>query len=512
MESQPPNGIVSETTDEVDVTFAGASPGLAQSSIPPETSNQRRAVLLVIFCVALFTDAFMTSAIIICLDSIGSDFHQRVSIVPWVLTAYSLTFGSFLLLAGRISDIYHPKPVFISGFFLIGILGVGGGFVHNIIPLIIIRALQGIGAAMTIPSATSMLTAAYTTPTAQGIALTFFAGAGTLGLSLGFVVGGIIVQFVTWRWVMWIVPIITLPLSAASAVLVPGQQIKQGKADKKMDVPGVFLLTASIILLIFSLSQAPITGWGTPRVLTPLIISIIGMIAFFTWQTRLKEAHALIPTRMWFIPNFLILVCVSFCTQIYLTGPILIFGAYWPASYGWSPLTVGLHALPMGLTSTIVCVLLPRQILQLPPRYALIGANCMSGLFSILMIFASTRDRYWGFVLPSMILITIGSAAAYMISNVGIITSVPADQVGVAAAIFSAAQQVGGAINVAIISTILAQVQNIHPYPSYKAPSSALWFLVALGVMLAAMVLIFFKPEKKGLPMEQGVKRARSHT
>ncbi|KAF8970726.1 MFS general substrate transporter [Flammula alnicola] len=436
-------------------------------------SNLRRATCLAIFCLALFSDALMTSSMIICLDTIGADFNESTNIVPWIMTAYSLTFGSFLLLAGTISDIYHPKPIFIAGFLFIGILGIGGGFIkNNIIPLIVLRAFQGIGAAMTIPSATSMLTAAYTTPLSRGIALTFFAGAGTLGLCAGFVLGGIVVH----------------------------RTATGSKShDKRMDIVGVFILTGSIILLIFSLSQAPTTGWKTPRVLTPLIISVLSFVVFFFYQTRLNENHALIPPKMWFIPNFLVLVFVSLCTQIYLTGPVLVFSVFWPAAYQWSPLTIGLHGLPMGVTAVIVCVLLPRYILQLPPRISLVIATSMSGLFTILMVFASSRDRYWSFVFPSMVLITLGSSAAYMISNVGIITSVPSHSVGIAAAIFSAAQQVGGAINVAIITTIFVQVRNDHPFPSYKSTASAMWFIVALGVAQATVVAIFFKPQRNAV-------------
>ncbi|KAH0580768.1 hypothetical protein H2248_002252 [Termitomyces sp. 'cryptogamus'] len=126
-------------------------------------SSLRRVILLTIFCLSLFVDAFTNKWSDHFLDSIGTDFHQPASIVPWVLTAYSLNFGSFLLLAGRVSDIYEPKPVFVSGLFLIGVLGIGAGFIGTIIGLIVLRALQGIGAAMTIPSATTMLTAAFTT-------------------------------------------------------------------------------------------------------------------------------------------------------------------------------------------------------------------------------------------------------------------------------------------------------------------------------------------------------------
>jgi hypothetical protein len=107
----------------------------------------------------------------------------------------------------------------------------------------------------------------------------------------------------------------------------------------------------SIILLVFSLSQAPVLGWGTARVLASLIISILLMIGFFIWQTQLPVDHALIPPRLWFIPNFLVLVLVSFGTQIYLTGPVFVFSVYWPIAYGWGPLSIGLHVY--GLSSLI---------------------------------------------------------------------------------------------------------------------------------------------------------------
>jgi hypothetical protein len=102
-------------------------------------------------------------------------------------------------------------------------------------------------------------------------------------------------------------------------------------------------LAGSIILLIFSLSQAPSIGWGTAGVLVPLALSMIGFVGFFFWQTRLDESQALIPPKMWFLPNFFVLVFISLCTQIYLTGPVLILSTYWPAAYIWSPLKIGLH-------------------------------------------------------------------------------------------------------------------------------------------------------------------------
>ena len=168
----------------------------------------------------------------------------------------------------------------------------------------------------------------------------------------------------------------------------------------------------------------------------------------------------------------------------------------------------------MGLTSVVVCTVLPYFITKLPPRFGLVGANLISGLLLILLIFASTCERYWHYAVPSMVLVTAGSTSAYIISkcvpmslskcsckrpdvsshSVGIISSVPPEKVGVAAAIFSAAQQVGSAVNVAIITTISVQVQAKHPYPSYKGPSSALWFIVALGIAQAIIVAIFFRP------------------
>lgn len=166
-------------------------------------------------------------------------------------------------------------------------------------------------------------------------------------------------QFATWRWLFWVVPIITVPLSAASMFIIPSKRATETKSRKKMDIPGVFALTGkkplqttntsfhnisgAIILLIFALSQAPIVGWGTARVLAPLIVAIVMMVGFFFWQTRLHDEHSLIPPKTWFIPNFSVLTLVSFCTQIYLTGPILVLSQYWPAAYNWGALTVGLH-------------------------------------------------------------------------------------------------------------------------------------------------------------------------
>lgn len=453
----------------------------------------RRIILLIIFCCSVFNDAFMTSSMIICVDSIRIDFGLESSIGTWVITAYNLTFGAFLLLAGRLSDVYHPKPIFVCGFFLIGIGGIGGGFAKNIIALAVLRAIQGIGAALTIPSATTMITLMFPNPKSQRIALTGFAMLGTLGLCLGFIVGGTIVQFVTWRWVMWITALVTLPLSFIATFAIPGKNTESKATSKNMDGVGIAIITSALVLLVFALSQAPVIGWSTARVLAPLIISLLMIIGFFYWQTCIPHHTALIPPRLWFIPNFFVLVSASFTTAVYFIGPIFIFSEYWAASYKWTPLTVSLHVLPIGITSAIVTVVLTLLGSKIPTRPALICAYAVCGLFSILLAFASSKDRYWSFVFPAIILTTIGGATAYILSNVGIVMSVPPEEVGIAAAIFNSALQIGGAVTTAIISTILAEQQLSHPYPSYKAPSSAMWFIVALGVFQSLMFIIFFK-------------------
>ncbi|KAJ7163868.1 MFS general substrate transporter, partial [Mycena crocata] len=459
----------------------------------------RKAVVLFVVCLALFVDSFNTGGMIICLHDIATDLDQSPDIVQWVLTAFNLTFGSFLLLSGRITDIYHPKPVFIVGFFIVGVFGIGTGFVHNIIGLIIIRAIQGIGASMTIPSAISMLTSAYTEPEERGIALTFFSSASTLGVCLGFVLGGVIVKFSSWRWVFWVIAIVAVPISLASIWLIPVDSIKMNTQKKNMDIPGVFLLTASIILLIFSVSEAPSIGWGTARVLAPLILSVLLLVGFFFWQTRLDPKNALIPPKMWFIPNFLILIMVSFGNQLYFIGPVVLYSVFYPSVYDWSPLTIGLHFLPSGIISGIICIIFPRHILRLPPKLVLVGGQAMAGIFAILYVFADTRERYWSLMFPAMILVTAGSSVTYLVSNVGVITSVPVESVGVGAAVFNAAQQVGVAINIAVVTTILVEIQKKAPLPSYKGPSSAMWWIVAVGCAEALASFYFFKPRKNSL-------------
>ncbi|TCD70034.1 hypothetical protein EIP91_005286 [Steccherinum ochraceum] len=483
---------------ELDTTVGSRETGEEQIDVLDDLSHAsklRRAFLLFLFAFSFFIDAFITSGTIISITAIASHFNQPANIASWLVTAYTLTFGSFLLLSGRISDMYNPKYIFIGGMLIVGIFSVGGGFLQNIIGLIIFRAIQGIGASMTIPSATLMLTKAYPGPTEKGIALTLFAAAGTSGICAAFVAGGAIVQFTTWRWTWWLVGCISLPMAILSLLLIPGRQVRSQIKSQRLDIPGVFFLTSSIILLIFAFSQAPTVGWATARVLAPLIISVALILAFLWWQTRLPEDTALIPPKMWFIPNFLVLVFVSFCTQIYLTAPILVYTEYWPVAYSWTPFTVGLHVLPMGITSVVVCTVLPYFILQLPPRLGLLGANLMAGLFSILLVFADTRERFWSFIVPAMILITLGSTSAYIISNVGLITSVPPEKVGVASAIFSAAQQAGGAVNIAIITTILVQVQEKNPYPSYRAPRAVFYYIIALGVVQAVLVFVLFRPQ-----------------
>ncbi|TFK67273.1 MFS general substrate transporter [Pluteus cervinus] len=467
--------------------------------ISPNASPLRRAFVLVIVCLALFIDSFNTGGMIIGLNDIARDLNKDPDSVQWVLTAFNLTFGSFLLLSGRMTDLYHPKPIFITGFFIVGIFGLIAGFMHNIIAIIILRAVQGIGASMTIPSAISMLTSAYTDPESRGIALTFFASAGTLGICLGFVLGGVIVKFASWRWVFWAIASASIPTALVSIWLIPVDTLKVPKSNKKMDFPGVFIMTSAIILLIFALSDAPKIGWVTARVLTPLILSILMICVFFWWQTKLSDDHALIPVDMWWIKNFLILILVSLGNQAYFIGPVVLYSVFWPVAYEWSPLTIGLHFLPAGIISGIICIFLPRFFLRLPPKLCLVGGQLIAGLLVIFFVFADTREKYWSLVFPGFVLVTAASSVVYLVSNVSVITSVPIDKIGVGSAVFNAAQQVGSAVNVAILTTLFVESEKKRPLPGYDSVSSAMWWIVAVGSAEAIGCLVFFKPRKNSL-------------
>lgn len=240
---------------------------------------------------------------------IGLDLNFTLGMLQWVLAAYTLTFGAFQVPAGRLSDLYHPKPVFVIGYLMVGLFSILCGVSVQPIMLLVFRAISGIGAAMTIPSAIAMIVYTFPEPKEQSRALGLYGAAGAVGNSIGFVLGGVLTAKASWRWVFYLIGIVTIPFAVAAWFLLPKTTSHEPKPKRSIDIPGIVILTGGLILFVYAVSDGGVAGWGSPQIITTLVLSIAFFAGFLVVERFVKDPA--IPPRIWFNKNFAVMFFYS---------------------------------------------------------------------------------------------------------------------------------------------------------------------------------------------------------
>ena len=273
----------------------------------------------------------------------GSLSHIKYLSLPCcsVCVVHTQTYSSSCLpsQSGRVSDLYNPKLVFVGGAFAVGVLSLGTGFTRSKVAFFALRALTGIPVAMTIPSALALIVRLFPEPGEQGKAIAAFSGSAAVGNILGLVLGAVLSQNAGWEWVLWFTALLAIPIAIVAALVVPSQPPSKtitGSKLANLDLPGVAIITASLVLLIFAFTATGTDQWSSATVLAPLIISVFGIAAFFVWEARIPAERAAFPPKIWFYPNFAILFAVALSVFLWYTSAFLISITYWEQVYHWS--------------------------------------------------------------------------------------------------------------------------------------------------------------------------------
>ncbi|KAJ7872325.1 major facilitator superfamily domain-containing protein [Mycena olivaceomarginata] len=493
--------MLSTPPTESKLDFESDSKGAGLTGTLESQSRNKKVLVLMILCLAFFLDTFNNSSLFTAIPVISTQLNIPNSQSVWILSAYQLTFAALLLISGRVSDLYNPKWVFVTGAVWMGIFALIDGFIRKEIPLIALRALMGAGGALTIPSALHLIIHMYPDPADQAKAVTAFGGVGALGNILGLVIGALLVSFASWPWVFHFGAIVAAVIAAAAVVVVPTLQrtLNESRAEKilrfrRLDLLGVFLFTAASILFIFSITSGSIDGWGSAEVITPLILSLVLLLLFFVWESRLPESYAAIPVKMWRYENFTVLILLSFAPFTWWASVFLQFSWLWEVVYGWSAINVAVHFLPIGLGMFPIIPVSAWLQAKLPLKWVIVIGFLLVCVGTALLPFADSKAHYWPFAFPGFLLGTAGAALVYTTINVALFANTPAVVSGIVSAIFTSALQMGGAIGSAILASIQTSVQIHHGGPtSFSGRAAGLWFLFAFMAMLTVVLLLFMK-------------------
>jgi len=401
--------------------------------------------------IATVTIANDFSAINVALPTMEQDFHTDINTIQWVVNAYALTFGVMIVTGGRLADMFGRRNAFFLGAALFALFSAAGGAAPNETILIVTRALMGVGAALMLPSIIGM-TYAILPEDKAGLAGGIIIGAAGLGNAAGPLIGGVLTDLASWRWIFFV----NVPIAAfAVAVVWSSVHVTDPKdADHRIDYPGIAAISIGLVSLLIALDQVDNWGWGDPRVIAMLVIAAIGIGAFLPLERRAGR-HALIPREVISNRNFAASCVAILCMSATFFAALLYLPQFMENELGFSPLEAGLGMLPalatFGLVSFVAGPLYTRLGAK---RLAVIGAGCMTVaaiLFSLV-----GADAGYGALVPGMVVLGIGIGTFYPTATTAGVTSVDESQSSLAGGIVYMFQIAGGSIGLGLTTTVFS--------------------------------------------------------
>jgi EmrB/QacA subfamily drug resistance transporter len=426
------------------------TPDLAIPETGAERLGRRAWGTLLVLCGALFLDALDVSMIGVALPSIREDLDMSTSSLQWVVSAYVLGYGGFLLLGGRAADLFGRRRMFIVS---LGVFVVGsglGGLATGATMLIATRLIKGISAAFTAPAGLSIITTSFPEGPARNKALSIYTATGATGFSLGLVIGGLLTE-AGWRWVFFLPTAVALVALLAALRLVPADasvpSIRRG-----FDLPGAVAMTGAMLLLVFTLVEAPQVGWGSARTLLSFV-GAAGILAAFVVQER----RARMPLVRLGILRSASLVRANLGAMSLFGGWVafqFILTLYLQQLRGWSALETGLAIFPAGL---IVALLSPRLAPLIGrfgvQRLILVGMALLVPAYA-LFLRVGLDSGYATAMLPTFLLAGLGFGLAFGPLNIAATNGIAAHEQGLAGGLLNTSFQFGGALFLAVATAV----------------------------------------------------------
>jgi EmrB/QacA subfamily drug resistance transporter len=410
----------------------------------------RRWTALILLCVAQFVVVLDASIVNVALPSIGRGLHFSEQNLPWVVNAYVIAFGGFLLLGGRAADLLGRRRVFMAGLLVVAVASLAAGFAASQGQLIAARAAQGLGAAIISPSALSIVTNMFSDGAERNKALgAWGAVAGSAG-AVGVLLGGVLTDGLGWEWVLWVNVPVSLIALALTPRLIP--ESRSEAATRHFDAAGALSVTAGLSVLAYALLDASTAGWGSTKIVSLLAVSIVLLAAFILIELRSRAP--LIPFRIFRLRTLTGANIVGILLGASLFSMFFFISLYMQQVLGYSPIHAGLSYLPLALTIIVAAGLGGqlvtrfgfKPILAAGMGFVALGLGWFSGV--------SAGGGFLADILGPSLLAAIGLGFGFVTSTIAAVSGVKAQEQGLASGLINTSQQIGGALGLAVLSTV----------------------------------------------------------
>jgi EmrB/QacA subfamily drug resistance transporter len=412
-------------------------------------SARRKWLGLALLCAVQFMVVLDIAIVNVALPSIKTDLGFSQENLQWVISAYALLFGGFLLLGGRAADLLGRRRLFLAGIVVFTGASLVSGLAWNEEALIGARALQGLGAAIISPAALSILMTMFAEGKERNAALGAWGAVGAFGAVAGVLLGGIFTDLLSWEWIFFV----NVPVGIAAFAITPLLIAESRDATaESFDIPGAVLVTSSLVALVYAITQANDYGWASLATIGLFATSAALMAAFLAWESRAKDP--LMPFSIFRLRTLVGANVAGLILGTALFGMFLMLTLYMQQVLGYSPLRTGVAYLAVAGTAIFWSALAAQLVTRIGVKPVLVIG--MAALTGGLVYFTqvSVGGSYLGDLLPGFLLIGVGLGFSFVPISIAALAGVREAEAGLASGLINTSQQIGGALGIAALSAI----------------------------------------------------------
>jgi EmrB/QacA subfamily drug resistance transporter len=469
------------------VVVSGDRPGESAVTVGRAAGTVNPWLVVVIVCVAQFMVVLDATIVNVALPAIQRGLRFTPSSLQWVINMYTLIFGGFILLGGRAGDLIGRKRVFAAGIVVFSGASLLNGLAQSPGMLIAGRGLQGLGGALLAPAVLSIITATFSDGTDRAKALAIWSAIAAGGGAVGLLLGGVLTDLASWRWIFFVNVPIGAALAVATARFVPESRAELN--HRTFDLRGAVLVTAGLVVLVFAIVKSQSYGWGSPRTIGLLAVGVVLLAGFLALESR--SSAPLVRLSIFRLPSLAAADLTLLLTAAAVFATFFFVSLYLQQILGYRPLRAGAAFLPfsagIATGATVARKLVPRLGVRVVPLIGL--ALATAGMIVLTQL--PVHGRYVSDVLPGVLPLGLGLGLTFVPMTLAGTSEVSREDAGLASGLLNTAQQVGGSVGLAVLSTLAAS-RTTSLLHGPVTPGSLLSARVAgfHGAFLAAAVLL----------------------
>jgi EmrB/QacA subfamily drug resistance transporter len=411
--------------------------------------DRRKWFALALLCAVQFMVILDVAIVNVALPSIKLDLGFSQDNLQWVISAYALVYGGFLLLGGRLADILGRRALFIAGLIVFSIGSLLCGLAWSDESLIGARALEGLGAAAVTPSALSILTTTFTEGRERNIALGAWGAVGGVGAAAGVLLGGILTDLLSWEWIFFV----NIPVGIAGLALAPVLLAESKDAHgHSHDIPGAMLVTSGLVLLVLGITQGRQWEWTSTRTIGIFAVAAILLAAFALWERRLGDP--LVPFSIFKVQTLAAANVAALIMGTALFSMFLMLTLYMQQVLDFSPLKAGAGYLAVAGTAVVWANVAAQVVSRIGVKPALIFGMSMLTLGLVYFTRVSVGGSYWADLFPGFLILGLAIPFSFVPITIAALAGTKPAEAGLASGLFNTSYQIGGALGIALLSTI----------------------------------------------------------